>query len=368
MRVPAMTLVGALYEPLVLSGRKGEKERSSTPPSHPNKTGQTRPMNDLQSFADAFRGMKPWAGMVPRGYQVDFLGTLTDARFRVPFGIDPATVGGGQVATRLPTIEDGEGWFEAVNWVEAAREARGRYVMMTLGACYAAQAVGAYRALQALNPMPCKLVAVEAEPENCQWIRRHMRDNGIELDDHWLVPHALSEKNEPVLFPVGSPGTGAQNCVATNEPKSREIYASEIIAAGRAEGALRDLLVHNTTGLTKDLVPGSNFMAEIKLVSAVTLGDILGPFDRVDYLEADIQQSEILVVPPFIDLLKRKVRRIHIGTHGKDVHQALHELFEKQGWEIIFAYAPNGKYSSDLGMFETNDGVLTVRNPDLQQA
>jgi hypothetical protein len=39
-------------------------------------------------------------------------------------------------------IGDGEGWFEAVNWVEAAREARGRYVMITLGACYAAQAVG----------------------------------------------------------------------------------------------------------------------------------------------------------------------------------------------------------------------------------
>ena len=36
-----------------------------------------------------------------------------------------------------------------------------RYVMITLGACYAAQAVGAYRALQMLNPMPCRLVAVE---------------------------------------------------------------------------------------------------------------------------------------------------------------------------------------------------------------
>jgi 3-oxoacyl-(acyl-carrier-protein) synthase len=51
---------------------------------------------------------------------------------------------------------------------------------ITLGACFAAQAVGAYRALQMLNPMPCKLVAVEPEPENIPWIRRHMRDNGID--------------------------------------------------------------------------------------------------------------------------------------------------------------------------------------------
>jgi hypothetical protein len=322
-------------------------------------------MNDLKSYADVFNGVKPWSGTVPTGYLVDFLGTLTDAQFRVAFGIDPAKVGGGPVATRLPVMEDGEGWFEAVNWVEAAREARGRYVMITLGACYAAQAVGAYRALQALNPMPCKLVAVEPEPENYQWVRRHMRDNGIDPDDHWLVPLAISDRNDPVLFPVGSPGTGAQNCVSTNEAIAREVYAREIIGSGRLEEALRNLLVRNTTGLTKDLVPGSNFMAEIKLVSATTLADVLGPFDCVDYLESDIQQSEILVFPPYIDLLKRKVRRIHIGTHGKDVHRSLHQLFAEHGWDIVFSYEPNSSFDSPLGEFVTNDGVLTVRNPAL---
>ena len=53
------------------------------------------------------------------------------------------------------------------------------------------------------------------------------------------------------------------------------------------------------------------------MVSAVTLQDILGPFDSVDYVESDIQQSEILVFPPSMQLLKRKVRRVHIGTHGR---------------------------------------------------
>jgi FkbM family methyltransferase len=322
-------------------------------------------MNDLESRADVFQGLIPWSGMVPTGYLVDFLGTLTDAQFRVPFGVNPATVGGGAVATRLPIIEDGEGWFEAVNWVEAAREARGRYVMITLGACYGAQAVGAHRALQALNPMPSKLVAVEPEPENWQWVRRHMRDNGINPDDHWLVPLAISDRNDPVLFPVGSPGTGAQNCYSTNEPMAREFYARDIIGRGGVEEALRNLLIRNTTGLTKDLVPGSNFMAEIKLVSATTLSDVLGPFELVDYLESDIQQSEILVFPPFIDLLKRKVRRIHIGTHGKDVHRSLHRLFAEHGWDIAFSYEPNASFDSPLGKFVTNDGVLTVRNPDL---
>ena len=301
---------------------------------------------------------------------VDFLGSLTDAKFRVNFGIGPdSSRQPSGFDARLPVIGDGEGWFEAVNWVEAAREARGRYVMMTLGACYAAQAVGAWRALQLLNPMPCKLVAVEPEPENCQWIRRHMRDNGIDPDDHWLVPLALSDTNNPVLFPVGSPGTGAQNCVATNEATSREIYAREILASGRVEDALRNLLIHNTTGLTKDLVPGHNFMAEIKLVGAVTLEDLLGPFERVDYLEADMQQSEILVIPPFIDLLKRKVHRIHIGTHaqGSTTWRCIGSSSNRAG-RSCSATSRMGRIRSELGTFATNDGVLTVLNPDLRRS
>jgi hypothetical protein len=322
-------------------------------------------MNDLQAYANPFNGIQPWAGHVPSGYQVDFLGTLTDGNFRVMFGVDPSRIGGAHVQTRLPTIKDGEGWFEAVNWIAAARDARERYVMITLGACYGAQAVGSYRALQLLNPMPYKLVAVEPEPENYEWTAKHMRDNGIDADMQWLIQSAMSDRNDPVYFPVGSPGSGAQNCFSTNEGEARKSYVKNILDRGKVAEALSNLILHNTTGIIKNLVPGHNFSAEIKLVSAVTLKDVLGPFDVVDYVESDIQQSEILVFPPFIDLLKRKVRRVHIGTHGVSVHRTLHELFEKTGWRIIFSYEPNATHSSALGSFETNDGVLTVRNPDL---
>lgn len=322
-------------------------------------------MNRLEEYAGIFDGIRPWSGTVLRGYLVDFLGTLTEAAFRSPFGVAPDSVGGGHVATRLPSIEDGEGWFEAVNWVVAAREARERYTMITLGACYGAQAVGSQRALQLLNPMSYKLVAVEPEPENYEWTIRHMRTNGIDPEGQWLIQAALSNDNAPVLFPVGWPGTGAQNCVSTNEDPSRKIYADQLIASGRTEEALRNLLIHNTTGLKHRLVPDRKWEGEIKLVSAVTLNDVLGPFDFVDYLEADIQQSEIVVFPPAVDAAKRKVRRIHIGTHGADVHWLLHRLFEEQGWEIVFSYAPGGTYQEALGSFTTNDGVLTVRNPAL---
>ena len=72
-----------------------------------------------------------------------------------------------------------------------------------------------------------------------------------------------------------------------------------------------------------------------------------------------------MISAPFIDLLRRKVRRILIGTHGLDAHWLLHDLFAENGWTIQFSFEPNGRHETPLGSFETNDGVLTVVNPDL---
>jgi hypothetical protein len=211
--------------------------------------------------------------------------------------------------------------------------------------------------------MPYKVVAVEPIPEQCEWVARHMLDNGINPDEQWIVPLAISDRNAPVLFPVGASGSGAQNCFSTNETEARKHYVEQLVSEGRTEAALQNLLLNNSTGITKDL--GQGLLTEIQFVSAITLKDLLSPFDVVDFLESDIQQSEILVFPPFMDLLKRKVRRIHIGTHGKDVHWALHDLFKQDGWEMVFSYEPNAVHESALGQFKTNDGVLTVRNPKL---
>jgi hypothetical protein len=322
--------------------------------------------NNLQPFAGIFDDIEPWSGAVPAGFEVDFLGTRTCKKFLQPWGDNPGIVAGAHLQTARPRLRhglNGEGWFEAVDWVEAARQARNRFVMVTLGALYGYQAVASQRALQLLNPMPYTLVAVEPDPENMEWVHCHMRDNGIDPDDQWLLHAAMGGTNEPALFPVGSPGSGAQNCISTNEEIARKNFVEGFIAQGRTEQALRNLLLHNTTGLRKDLIEGKNFMAEIKVVSTATLRDVLAPFERVDLLESDIQESEIVVFPPFRDLLKRKVRRIHIGTHGKDVHRYLLKMFHDDGWQIIFSYEPDSQHETIFGTILTNDGVLTVRNP-----
>jgi hypothetical protein len=327
------------------------------PPNDTSSSASAPRLAELAAFVDSLR---PWSGRVPEGCLVDAVGAITRASFRPSLADQrwPER----EVSTQLPTIlGDGEGWFEFVDWVVSAREAKDDYVAISLGAAYGSQLVGAWKALQLLNPLPSLLIAVEAVPENCRWIATHMRDNGIAPEEHVIIQAAVGPDNEVVLFPVGAPGSGRNNALATNAPRSRATYAQVLSRAEHAGRITRNLLMRNTTGLVRDLGEGAS--GEVKFVSAVTLGDILGPLRHVDLLEVDIQQSEGEAIPPFIGLLTRKVRRAHIGTHGAKIHHKLRALFLRAGWHIVFDYAPDTLHHTELGSFTTSDGILTVRNP-----
>ena len=71
----------------------------------------------------------------------------------------------------------------------------------------------------------------------------------------------------------------------------------------------------------------------------------------------------MIVFPPFRHLLKKKVHRVHLGTHGGDVHRSLSQMFADDGWEIVFDYEPESAHETELGSFTTNDDILSVRNP-----
>jgi FkbM family methyltransferase len=301
----------------------------------------------------------PWSGYVPDGYTVDFLGTLTDGEFHWnrtgPFG-------GRSITTELPSVaSSGETYFEIADWLYAARDASDRYVAISLGAAFGAQLVGAWKVLQAINPMPAHLVAVEPVPQNCAWTRKHMADNGIDPDRHSIIQAALGADNEPMLFPVGAPGAGVTSAIGINTAASRQVYADLVQRSGESERVLRNLFLHNATGLAQEL--GHGYSGDIKFVSALTLRDVLSPFDRVDLLEVDIQRSEYDVIAPCVDVVKRKVRRVHIGTHGRDVHAALRQLFRGAGWEIVFDYRPDSEHVTGRGAMTILDGILSARNP-----
>jgi len=319
-------------------------------------------VNDIERHRERLQELGPFVGYVPRGFTVDFLGRLTDERFNTIRNFNPDEVGGGNVAMRPPDPTMGEGFFEAAAWLDSAREARGSYTMITLGACYGAQAVGAYMTLQRTNPMPARLVAVEAEPTNFTWMHKHFNDNGIDPGQHWLLNCAVSDTNKPVFFPVGSPGAGVNNCISTNEEASRKIFAKQLSEGPNTTKVIYDLLVEGKTGIEVFQPPGSQYLTVVELISAVTLENILAPLHHVDLLEADMQCSEAVVFPPSMETIKRKVKLLHVGTHGADIHTMLLREFVNHGFEIIFDYKPFTHHDTLWGSFDVNDGIITARN------
>jgi FkbM family methyltransferase len=327
-----------------------------------DQVADAKPMSHGERYAEIdalLARVVPWSGQVPEGYAVDFLGILTDGSF---LWHQTGPFGGQHVNTALPTLATyGEAWFEVADWFYSARDAGGQYVAVSLGAAFGAQLVGAWKVLQAINPMPARLVAVEPVPENCEWTRRHMAINGIDPEQQWIIQAALGVDNEPILFPVGAPGTGLTASVQTNSEYARHGYAEIFQRRGLSDRVVENMFLYNSTGITHDL--GLGYSAEVKFVSAVTLRDVLAPYDRIDLLEVDIQQAEAHVIAPFMEVVNRKVRRVHIGSHGREVHVALRLLFSAAGWEIVFDYAPDSRHVTERGALELGDGILTARNP-----
>ena len=68
----------------------------------------------------------------------------------------------------------------------------------------------------------------------------------------------------------------------------------------------------------------------------------MAPFDLVDFLEADMQQSEIVVFPPYMDILKRGFA-VSISVPMAATYMRNRPALRRDGWTIVFDYAPNSE-------------------------
>jgi FkbM family methyltransferase len=78
--------------------------------------------------------------------------------------------------------------------------------------------------------------------------------------------------------------------------------------------------------------------SQVDTVAAVTLPELLRPFDRVDLIHCDIQGAEADVFEQAAPEVDAKVRRVHVGTHGSDVEARLRRLFGSRGWTNLNDY------------------------------
>jgi hypothetical protein len=321
-------------------------------------------MNDLAPLIETFDGLSPWSEPCPEGSVGNFLGVMTDLEFlerHHPSNVKQDDSGEASEA-HLPRVADGEPFFEFAAIYKAVRAARERFVMVELGGGYAARSVDAHRLLQKLNPMPCQLAIVEAEPTHFEWAKQHLIANGIDPLEHWLINAAVCADSTPRLFMLGS-GVYYNGIVSASDTAQT---IQEIIDIDATEQAMRNLMLHGRCGmqLPYNSAAGTDLF-DYKFVSSLPLADILAPLPHVDLIDMDIQGAEDTVIPPAMEMLDRRVKRIHIGTHRADIHSGLWDLFFEHEWACEFDYAPFGTHDTAWGQFETMDGILHFSNTRL---
>ena len=277
-----------------------------------------------------FLQFPPWAGRASAGFDVNFLGQVTDVSFNAGWA-DAERTADRDAWPPYPAIS--EEIFEWQMLLSAVRDARGTFTMFEMGAGYGRWLVSAACALRMRHPgMPSRLVGVEAEPQHFHWMEKHFRDNGIDPQEHHLVLGAVDDKDGEVLLVFGDdPSAWYGQYVVAN--------AGDRIESRPNTGA--------------------------QLVRSFTIDALLADVDRVDFMDFDIQGAEIRAIPSAIAAMTKKVKRVFVEIHGFETDAPVADAFSNNGWLQLHRYTA-GNTLTPFGQVELQEGVQCWLNPALK--
>ena len=239
-------------------------------------------------------------------YWVDALGVRTRCAFRTTFHDC-----GGRV---LQQPEDSP--FEWQVLLEALAAARDRFCMIELGAGYGPWLTRAGVAWRRRHPdSELVLAGVEAEPAHFRFLVQHLADNGIP-DACLRLSHAA----------------------AAGEDGRAEFEVARLPAADwgtRLAGETQPI------GLAR---PADAPRVEVAAISLTSLAAGLG---TIDLLHVDIQGSEVPVLRAGSSVLRDHVRRLLVGTHGRDAEAQLIDLLIPLGFQLRYEQACHYRLDGD---------------------
>jgi FkbM family methyltransferase len=283
----------------------------------------------------------------------NFLGALSRCEWEAQ--VTPTLLSSG--ATALvnddPTLPHplSEDYYEWIDLLTAVAEAGPRMIMVELGAGYGRWAINcavACRRVLGREQPEARLIAVEGDQRRIGWLREHFEMNGLRLEGevgHQIIEAVVGRHTAPAVFaegPLTDYGFGTARLTAA--------ALTKVLASGAERVGLRD----------------SGYEYAGRVVTTRPLADILAiPNAPVDYLSVDIQGAEADVIEGGIDAMNRLVRRIHIGTHGHDLEDRLHDCLVASGWVITRFWRRHTDCHAEYGRFTTDDGMVAALNPRL---
>lgn len=264
-----------------------------------------------------FREFVPWSGDVAAGFDVNFVGQLTDVSFNKGWDDDERRRD-RYVWPSYPVIDD-----EIPEWktmLSAILDAKDSFTMIEAGAGYGRWMVSAAAACRRRRPdLKCRFIGIEADPTHYKWMRKHFLDNGLEPDAHRLISGAVDDKD------------GQDTFLCTDDPAAW--YGQHLAYVD-----------HHRTNLTD----GYNRVT----VPTLSIDTILADLDHVDLMDFDIQYAEGRAIAAGIENMTRKVKRVFVETHSAEIHDIVYRTFNSHGWECTDKYGyVNGCPSLEITPF-----------------
>lgn len=265
------------------------------------------------------------ANVEANGFSIyDFRGVATDVRFKSAWS-KFAPGRGAKLSPPLPPVN--EHYYDWILTLQSVVRASGTYRMIELGAGWGTWASAAAKAAEQRPSIDkVELVAIEADETHFDWMKRHFITNGLKSQTTHLVHGAVAPDAGVVRFPVID--------------KPNEDYGASM----------------------KQVYSGKAYVEVTAYTLSSLLDKLTGP---ADFLHVDIQGAEYDVIPPVMDLLRKQVKSIMIGTHTSlEKHNEMSALFRGHNWRETMNFPRGALCDTPYGQIQFGDGLVAVENPD----
>jgi FkbM family methyltransferase len=292
-----------------------------------------------------FSAFSRWGGEVEPGFEINFLGVKTREEYR-----ESSKTKQGYVNTEYPVF--GDEYFEWIDLLEAVLAAGPEFRMVELGAGYGRWSVnGASAALQLGKTY--RITAVEPEPQHFKWLRDNIETNNLDLSRFRLLKAVVTDRDGKSFFLTGQPSKWYGQTIPSLRHLPRQHGKS--YREGDSSQKFRPT--------RKGLLTGA---IRITRVDAVSLLSLLQGQGNIDFVDLDVQGTELTLLAAAEEALQKQVKRIHIGTHNLTIETGLRRLFGRLGWLSTYDYPGNTELKTEYGQIEFEDGVQAWINPQLR--
>jgi FkbM family methyltransferase len=281
-----------------------------------------------------FQHFKPFEGMAPQG-NCDFSGTVDIFNFSDE-PIFPSNI--EKSFHSAPMLTADEEIFEWIDILDSALNSSENFVFVELGAGYGRWSARAYKIAKMLNipDSNIHLITVEPEVRHSAWLHQHFEFNSIACN-HQHFECAVSDFSGVMDFYVQRPNDANVNSAASQ-------WFGQALAHSGWKNA----------GVEK-----------VRVERFETIFNSLSDLPQIDLIDLDLQGEDYKVLQDSIEILEKRVKKVHVGTDSKEEEGKIRELFHKLKWDPVWDHQTTGIRKTEFGQIKFVDGVQTYTNPNL---